>query len=110
MSQLPTWSREQIEQLTQLWTDGWSGSQIGHKIGKSRNAVIGKVHRMGFPLRMQEPRKDGLRPQRKKPTDPRRQHRAATPRTPRAPKPPKIRAQPIRVPMPRPHTTGAYAA
>lgn len=41
-----TWTIEKIDRLRFLWSDGWTCSQIGADIGKSRNAVIGKVHRM----------------------------------------------------------------
>lgn len=43
------WSLEMEEQLKKLWADGLSCSQIAKKIGGvSRNAVIGKVHRLGL--------------------------------------------------------------
>ena len=43
------WTEERVEMLKQLWTDGLSASQIARKMGGvTRNAVIGKVHRLGF--------------------------------------------------------------
>jgi len=45
------WTEERLGNLTRLWTDGLSITQIGLTIGLSRNAVVGKVHRMGLPKR-----------------------------------------------------------
>jgi len=43
------WSSERIEQLRSLWRDGLSASQIAtHLGGVTRNAVIGKAHRLGL--------------------------------------------------------------
>lgn len=43
------WTDERVELLTKLWKDGFSASQIAGKLGGvSRNAVIGKVHRLGL--------------------------------------------------------------
>lgn len=43
------WIAERIEQLGKLWDAGLSGSQIAAEIGNcTRNAVIGKVHRLGL--------------------------------------------------------------
>ena len=44
-----TWTEERVELLKRLWADGRSASQIAAEIGGcSRNAVIGKVHRLGL--------------------------------------------------------------
>ena len=41
------WTDERVEQLKKLWTEGLSASQIAAQLGGvSRNAVIGKVHRL----------------------------------------------------------------
>jgi GcrA cell cycle regulator len=56
------WTDERVEQLKQLWTDGLSASQIARQLGGvTRNAVIGKVHRLGLagratPARAERPR------------------------------------------------------
>jgi GcrA cell cycle regulator len=44
------WTEERNAQLKQLWNDGLSASQIARVMGGgvSRNAVIGRVHRMGL--------------------------------------------------------------
>ena len=46
------WNNEQIAQLTQLWADGISGEQIGKAMGRSKNSVLGKVHRLDLPGRV----------------------------------------------------------
>jgi GcrA cell cycle regulator len=43
------WTDERVEQLKKLWADGLSASQIAGQLGGvTRNAVIGKVHRLGL--------------------------------------------------------------
>lgn len=43
------WTDDRVEQLKQLWSEGLSASQIASKMGGvTRNAVIGKVHRLGL--------------------------------------------------------------
>lgn len=47
-----SWTDERIEQLKKLWSDGLSASQIAVQLGGvSRNAVIGKVHRLKLTSR-----------------------------------------------------------
>lgn len=44
-----TWTEERVELLRRLWMEGLSASRIAAEIGGvSRNAVIGKVHRLGL--------------------------------------------------------------
>ena len=56
------WSDDRVEQLKTLWTEGLSASQIARALGGvTRNAVIGKVHRLGpagraSPSRSERPR------------------------------------------------------
>jgi len=51
-----SWTDERIEQLKKLWADGLSASQIANQIGGvSRNAVIGKVHRLKLSSRGRTP-------------------------------------------------------
>ena len=43
------WTDERVELLRKLWQDGLSASQIAKQLGGvTRNAVIGKVHRLGL--------------------------------------------------------------
>ncbi len=44
-----SWSDERVELLKKLWSEGLSASQIAGRLGGvTRNAVIGKVHRLGL--------------------------------------------------------------
>ena len=46
------WTDERVEKLKRLWAEGLSASQIAAQLGGvSRNAVIGKVHRLNLPGR-----------------------------------------------------------
>ncbi len=44
------WTDERVETLKKLWLDGLSASQVAKSLGGgvTRNAVIGKVHRLGL--------------------------------------------------------------
>jgi GcrA cell cycle regulator len=48
-----SWNDDRIEQLKQLWDKGVSASQIADQLGGgiTRNAVIGKAHRLGLKAR-----------------------------------------------------------
>lgn len=47
-----SWTDERIEQLRQMWEAGNTASQIAESLGGvSRNAVIGKAHRLGLQSR-----------------------------------------------------------
>jgi GcrA cell cycle regulator len=37
--------------IAQLWADGLSTAKIGDAIGASKNAVVGKAHRLNLPMR-----------------------------------------------------------
>ncbi len=51
-----SWTDERVETLKKLWTDGLSASQIAAELGGvTRNAVIGKVHRLGLSGRAKSP-------------------------------------------------------
>ncbi|MCG6857488.1 MAG: GcrA cell cycle regulator [Salaquimonas sp.] len=44
-----SWTDERVELLKKLWMEGLSASQIAAELGSvTRNAVIGKVHRLGL--------------------------------------------------------------
>ena len=45
-----SWTDDRVELLRKLWLDGHSASQISAELGQgvTRNAVIGKVHRLGL--------------------------------------------------------------
>src|SRR6202162_1588275 len=51
-----TWSEDRVEQLKKIWEGGRSASQIAAELGNvTRNAVIGKVHRLGLSGRAKSP-------------------------------------------------------
>lgn len=84
-----SWTDERVETLKKMWAEGQSASQIAKELGGvTRNAVIGKVHRLGLSNRA-----GGL------PAD---EEEAAPP-------PPADEAQaaaePLRMPDPRPGAT-----
>ncbi|MGB6229459.1 MAG: GcrA family cell cycle regulator, partial [Litorimonas sp.] len=46
---MSSWTEDRVETLSKLWADGLSASQIAKQLGGvTRNAVIGKVHRLGL--------------------------------------------------------------
>jgi GcrA cell cycle regulator len=49
-----SWTNERIALLQKLWLDGWSASRIAGELsaGVTRNAVIGKVYRLGLSGRV----------------------------------------------------------
>jgi GcrA cell cycle regulator len=88
-----SWTDERIEQLKQLWEKGLTASQIADKLagGISRNAVIGKAHRLGLKARPSPVKSgEGL------PGDP----PAEAPRA--APAPVAAAAAPAEAPRPKP--------
>ncbi|MHA3977940.1 GcrA family cell cycle regulator [Halovulum sp. GXIMD14794] len=47
-----SWTDERVETLKKMWSEGKSASQIAKELGGvTRNAVIGKVHRLGLSNR-----------------------------------------------------------
>jgi GcrA cell cycle regulator len=48
MSALPTWTTDRIAQLKRLFDEGLTCSQIAREIDVTRNAVIGKLSRLGL--------------------------------------------------------------
>ncbi|MDP2737725.1 MAG: GcrA family cell cycle regulator, partial [Pseudorhodobacter sp.] len=48
-----SWTDERVETLKKMWGEGQSASQIAKELGGvTRNAVIGKVHRLGLSNRV----------------------------------------------------------
>jgi len=91
------WTEDRVETLKKLWAEGLSASQIAQKLGGvTRNAVIGKVHRLGLSGRA-TPSRPVRRPVKAATRVKRAPARAQTPQTAResAPKPAPIEAQPL---------------
>ena len=65
-----------METLRKLWIEGLSASQIAAELanGITRNAVIGKVHRLGLSGRAKAPAANPPRPRIKAPAAPSRHH------------------------------------
>lgn len=65
MTTTMTWTDERVESLKKLWADGLSASQIAAQLGNiTRNAVIGKVHRLGLSGRAKSPSSAAPRPRK----------------------------------------------
>lgn len=42
------WNDEKIQRLKKLWSEGLTTGEIGKRLGVSKNAVVGKAHRLGL--------------------------------------------------------------
>ena len=61
-----SWTDERVETLKKMWGEGQSASQIAKELGGvTRNAVIGKVHRLGLSNRQARPAAAAKQRQRK---------------------------------------------
>jgi GcrA cell cycle regulator len=99
-----SWTDERIEKLTKMWESGATASQIADDLGGvSRNAVIGKAHRLGLKARP-SPVKSNERPEPV--TTPVAVSEPAPPAAPAAAKPPRpepvVQAAVADEPEPRP--------
>ncbi len=93
-----SWTDERIEKLTKMWEGGATASQIAEELGGvSRNAVIGKAHRLGLKAR----------PSPVKANE--KEAAAPAPKAPKADAPPRPVPSPRAVP-PRPSAPAAAAA
>lgn len=45
------WTEETIARLRALWDEGHSTAEIGRRLGVTKNAVVGKAHRLNLPAR-----------------------------------------------------------
>ena len=45
------WNDEAIDRIRALWSEGHSTAEIGRRMGISKNAVVGKAHRLNLPAR-----------------------------------------------------------
>jgi GcrA cell cycle regulator len=53
------WAEETIIRLRALWDEGHSTAEIGRRLSVSKNAVVGKAHRLDLPARPSPIRRDG---------------------------------------------------
>lgn len=79
------WTEDRVSSLKKLWLEGQSASQIAKALGGgvTRNAVIGKVHRLGLSGRAapSQPARATFRPTRPRPAAPKPEY--AQPSAPR---------------------------
>ena len=54
------WNDETIGRLRGLWAEGHSTAEIGRRLGVSKNAVVGKAHRLGLSSRPSPIRREGV--------------------------------------------------
>ena len=91
------WTEDRVETLKKLWAEGLSASQIAKQLGGvTRNAVIGKVHRLGLSGRA-APSRPARHPEAKPAPRPRAQPAApakAQQSKPAAPAQSVVRAEP----------------
>jgi GcrA cell cycle regulator len=113
------WTDERIDKLKSLWGQGLTASQIADELGGvSRNAVIGKAHRLGLESRPSPVKgNEGSAPAAEAPAAPAAPKEAAPPPAPKPepvkPRPVAVepRPQPVRAePAPRPAPAAASAA
>ncbi|MCB2117401.1 MAG: GcrA cell cycle regulator [Rhodobacteraceae bacterium] len=90
-----SWTDERVETLKKMWAEGQSASQIAKELGGvTRNAVIGKVHRLGLSNRV------GGAPE---PVKAKPEPAAAAPKPEAKPaRPPRVEAKPAPAAAPRP--------
>ncbi|MEL7463909.1 MAG: GcrA family cell cycle regulator [Pseudomonadota bacterium] len=85
-----SWTDERVEKLKAMWGEGQSASQIAKELGGvTRNAVIGKVHRLGLSNRASS-----------KPAAPAADAKPAKPAAPKAEAAPAPKAEPATPPKP----------
>ena len=55
------WTEAEIDRLRGLWTEGHSTAEIGRRMGITKNAVVGKAHRLSLAARPSPIRYSGAR-------------------------------------------------
>jgi len=73
------WSVEAIERLRALWAEGHSTAEIGRRMGISKNAVVGKAHRLSLSARPSPIRREAGQPAAPRPQSVRTQRVAVPP-------------------------------
>ena len=63
-----SWTDEKVEKLKELWSKGYTASQIAEKLGDTtRNAVIGKSHRLNLEARAPSKQSSSIKQENKSP-------------------------------------------
>ena len=64
------WDDNNVSKLRDLWDQGLPTAQIGKLLGFTKNAVVGKAHRIGLERRPSPIRRTAVKPDRKKARSP----------------------------------------
>ena len=64
------WDDDNVSRLKELWDQGLPTAQIGKLLGFTKNAVVGKAHRIGLERRPSPIRRTAVKPDRKKARSP----------------------------------------
>ena len=64
------WDENNVAKLKDLWDQGLPTAQIGKLLGFTKNAVVGKAHRIGLERRPSPIRRTSVKPDRKKARSP----------------------------------------
>ena len=65
-----SWNDSNVARLKELWDQGLPPAQIGKLLGFTKNAVVGKAHRIGLERRPSPIRRTAVKPDRKKARSP----------------------------------------
>ena len=65
-----SWNDSNVARLRELWDQGLPTAQIGKLLGFTKNAVVGKAHRIGLERRPSPIRRTTIKPDRKKARSP----------------------------------------
>ena len=65
-----SWNDDNVGRLKELWDQGLPTAQIGKLLGFTKNAVVGKAHRIGLERRPSPIRRTSIKPDRKKARSP----------------------------------------
>ena len=65
-----SWNDANVARLRELWDQGLPTAQIGKLLGFTKNAVVGKAHRIGLERRPSPIRRTAVKPDRKKARSP----------------------------------------
>ena len=89
------WNEETIQRLRGFWSEGISTAEIGRRLGVSKNAVVGKAHRLELSARPSPIHWDNDTPRA-------RRRRPATAPRPSGPTLPPLPSLPVTAAAPRP--------